>query len=242
MCGGYFVKRVNLSYTRCANGRWSRECYVAEIDWNGQPENDSDDLLMRGDIVAKRYARFGNLGEFRVIESWKSLGDNQPTGTFYLVRDRGGRCITHPCPTHSEIKLNSNFSRNIAGLNLQGAGLEESSASIVNAALTGRDGVIVSGDDVRVTGPGGRSFELRATQVYVRNRTGGVPDKPDSGSMKPCFKTGCSSQVCADQTVVTTCEFRPEYACYQKATCERQADGNCGFTKTPELTECLVKK
>jgi hypothetical protein len=39
--------------------------------------------------------------------------------------------------------------------------------------------------------------------------------------------------------VATTCEFRPEYACYQRATCERQPDGTCGFTPTPELTKCL---
>src|SRR5688500_1902707 len=37
LCGGYFVKRVNQSRTRCANGRWMPECYVAEIDWQGQP-------------------------------------------------------------------------------------------------------------------------------------------------------------------------------------------------------------
>jgi hypothetical protein len=40
--------------------------------------------------------------------------------------------------------------------------------------------------------------------------------------------------------MVTTCEFRPEYACYRDATCERQADGTCGWTETPELTACLA--
>lgn len=242
LCGGYFVSRVNLSSTRCANGRFMQECYVAEIDWSGQPENDSDDMLVRGTIVAKRFGRFGNLGELRVSESWKSIGANQSVGTFYHVRDRGVRCITFPCPTHHEAKLNSSFSRNIAGVSLEGASLGENNAPVVYAAMTGPDGVIVIGRDVVVTGPGGRSFELRATQVYVRSKTNGGSMKPDTGSMKPCFKTGCSSQVCSDHAVVTTCEFRPEYACYQKAACERQADGNCGFTKTAELTECLARK
>ena len=68
MCGGYFVKRVNLSSTRCGDGRWKSECYVAEINWNGQPENDSDGMLVRGNIVAKRYERFGNLGELQASE------------------------------------------------------------------------------------------------------------------------------------------------------------------------------
>jgi hypothetical protein len=101
--------------------------------------------------------------------------------------------------------------------------------------MTGPDSVIVTGNDVVVTGPGGKSFELKATQVYVRK-------KPETSSLKPCIKTGCSSQVCSDHAVITTCEFRPEYACYRKAACERQTDGNCGFTKTPELTACLARK
>jgi hypothetical protein len=232
------------------------ECYVAEIDWNGQPQTDSDDLLVRGTIVAKRYGRFRNLGELRVSESWKSIGANRPMGIFYLVRDRGVRCITFPCPTHHEAKLNSSFSRNIAGVNLEGVALGENNTAVVYAAMTGLDGVIVTGRDVVVTGPGGRSFELRATQVYVRSKTNSgstKPDKgstkpdtgstrPDTGSMKPCIKTGCSSQICSDKTVVSTCEWRPEYACYQKAACERQRDGNCGFTKTLELTACLGRK
>jgi hypothetical protein len=242
LCGGYFARRVNLSSTRCADGRLKRECYVAEIDWNGQTANDSNDMLVRGNIVAKRFGRFGNLGELRVSESWSAVGANSPVETFYRVRDRGVRCITFPCPTHSEAKLNSSFSRNIAGVNLEGARLEENNTAVVCAAMTGPDGVIVTGRDVVVTGPGGRSFELRATQVYVRSKANAQPTNPGTGSMKPCFKTGCSRQVCSDEEVVTTCEFRPEYACYQKAVCERQADGNCGFTKTRELTECLARK
>ena len=230
MCGGYFVRRVNRPLTRCANGRLMSECYVAEIDWNGQQQTESDYLLVRGSIVARRYGRFGNLGALRVTEAWKPLGNNQPAGTFYLVRDRGVRCITFPCPTHNEAKLNSTLSRNIAGVDLNGAGAGE-----VTAALTGPDGVIVAGDHLTVSGPGGRSVELKATQVYVRVRK-------SISTMKPCIKTGCSSQVCADHDVITTCEFRPEYACYKKAACERQADGDCGFTKTPELTACLAKK
>jgi len=40
--------------------------------------------------------------------------------------------------------------------------------------------------------------------------------------------------------MVTTCEMKPEYACYQNATCERQGDGKCGWTQTPDLTKCLA--
>jgi hypothetical protein len=56
---------------------------------------------------------------------------------------------------------------------------------------------------------------------------------------KPCVRTGCSGHICAETDVVSTCEFRPEYACYKQATCERQPDGACGFTPSPALTACL---
>jgi hypothetical protein len=55
-----------------------------------------------------------------------------------------------------------------------------------------------------------------------------------------CVKTGCSGQICADQDMFSTCEWREEYACYQTATCERQASGQCGWTQTPALTTCLA--
>lgn len=62
-----------------------------------------------------------------------------------------------------------------------------------------------------------------------------VADQP-----APCVRTGCSGQICSDQEVFTTCEWREEYACYRSATCERQADGTCGWTMTPELQACLA--
>src|SRR5688572_12753746 len=64
-----------------------------------------------------------------------------------------------------------------------------------------------------------------------------TPDQPPPGG--ECKPTGCSGAVCSDQDVVTTCEFKPEYACYRDATCTRQADGQCGWTPTPELDACL---
>lgn len=56
-----------------------------------------------------------------------------------------------------------------------------------------------------------------------------------------CYVGGCSSQLCTDDPGggVSTCEWRDEYACYSTATCERQGDGQCGWTKTDELEKCL---
>lgn len=234
LCGGYFVKRVNDPRTRCANGRFAPECYVAEIDWGGQPQVETRGALLRGNVVPKFFQGFGNLGEFRVSESWQSASNTPPIGTYYRVKDRGLRCITHPCPTHHEAQLNSTIHANVAGVDLNGTGATDDMMAEASRAMTEPDGILVAGTHAPVRGPGGRSRQLKASQFYLRAQK--------QVSSKPCMKTGCSSQVCADQNVVTTCEWRPEYECYQKAKCERQADGKCGFTRTPELLACLKAK
>ena len=65
------------------------------------------------------------------------------------------------------------------------------------------------------------------------------PPGDEAAGTGPCKPTGCSGIVCSDEEVMTTCEYRPEYACYETATCTRQADGKCGWTQTPELQACL---
>lgn len=62
------------------------------------------------------------------------------------------------------------------------------------------------------------------------------------GSANDCVVGGCSGQLCVDplsEPGISTCEWRPEYACYANATCERQVDGQCGWTQTAELQACL---
>jgi len=60
-----------------------------------------------------------------------------------------------------------------------------------------------------------------------------------AGGKRPCVVGGCSGTVCADESMMSTCEFRPEHACYRAAVCERDAAGACGWRKTPELAACL---
>ena len=69
---------------------------------------------------------------------------------------------------------------------------------------------------------------------------GGKPKTGTDPAQGTCIKTGCSGSLCSDKDMVTTCEFKPEYACYQSATCERQADHACGFTQSPELIACIA--
>lgn len=64
---------------------------------------------------------------------------------------------------------------------------------------------------------------------------------PKPAEKKECVVTGCSGQVCADGERTTTCEYREQFACYKSATCERQANGTCGWTQTDQLSLCLKK-
>lgn len=54
-----------------------------------------------------------------------------------------------------------------------------------------------------------------------------------------CKPTGCSGQICSDQDIASTCEFKEEYACYQAAECKRQIDGQCGWSQTASLALCI---
>ena len=233
LCGGYFIRSANQNLTRCANGRRMSECYVTNIQWNGAPEIELNRALLRGTISTKGN-RHGKYGVLSVTEVWRAASDAKPYGDFFRVRDLGVRCIAAPCLSHSEAKLNSTESKKIAGVNLNDAGANEETVGAAFKSMTEKDGVLVAGGHTQVTGPAGRALMLNAAQFYLRAST--------SAQLKPCKKTGCSGQVCSDEDVVTTCEYRPEYECYKKAKCERQASGECGFTKTPELTSCLNKR
>lgn len=56
-----------------------------------------------------------------------------------------------------------------------------------------------------------------------------------------CIISGCSGQVCGEHDLATTCEYRDEYACYEHAVCERQTNGQCGWTLTAAVGRCLME-
>jgi len=65
--------------------------------------------------------------------------------------------------------------------------------------------------------------------------------KPRSArAVPPCAIGGCSGQICSGQPMFSSCEWRPEYACFANAVCEPQGNGSCGWTATPELRACLL--
>ena len=78
-------------------------------------------------------------------------------------------------------------------------------------------------------------------RTFVRDVS---PVMPEPIIANGCAVAGCSGQLCITEEEainggMTTCEYRAEYACYQEASCEPQANGNCGWTETSELKQCL---
>jgi len=91
-----------------------------------------------------------------------------------------------------------------------------------------------------VCGGDGRNYinacEAACAGVGIRHE-GYCEEPPREG----CVRAGCSDHLCVEEGVdiASTCEWSPVYECYQQATCERQPNGQCGFTPTRELVECL---
>jgi hypothetical protein len=82
----------------------------------------------------------------------------------------------------------------------------------------------------------------------------GSPVEPASAAVAPppsngqasvgpgCITTGCSGSICIEQGFdqMTTCEMKPEYACYQGAECKVQDNGKCGWTMDDRMQKCLA--
>ena len=69
----------------------------------------------------------------------------------------------------------------------------------------------------------------------------GICKTKQGASDVECVIGGCSGQLCIaeGEDGVSTCEWKNEYACYQNAVCEKQQNGECGWTQTTELQSCI---
>jgi hypothetical protein len=154
-CGsGYYVARANRSTTECGRGLAQESCKVEEIDWTGTAlpssvaMNYASDLadgtpyLVRGDLVP---APDDSGVSLSVTEVWISSSPSWESGVFTRVKDNGIRCITSPCPSLSEQKLNSNLGAAASGLDFEPSGADQDAIDLAYDQLYGEDGLIVVG-------------------------------------------------------------------------------------------------
>ncbi|MGE0400646.1 MAG: DUF6748 domain-containing protein [Kofleriaceae bacterium] len=251
LCGGFWLDRLNASTTKCHTGSTAEACYTPSLDWSESGLDQAQQDLVRNAagkgsfdgvyaIVRGRFAKkntdtpMPNLGRFIVTEAWVAVGEGQSDGVFAKVKDNGIRCIVAPCPSTTEYALNSSRTANIAEVDFTAGDLSDAAIEGLVSDLA-TDGFIVAGDryNFKIQKRPGKG--RTATNAY-RN----VKNLAPAGGGE-CFVGGCSGQICSDNPgVISTCEWRAEYACYQTATCERQAGGECGWTQTSELQACLA--
>jgi len=245
-CGGVWVSRVNRRKTKCADGSRADRCYVAEFNLNEMDLSDGQindvrnatKTLFRGSIQALDVPGFGNMGQFVASEAWRGLPDATAEGIFTKVYDNGIRCITTPCPSQSEAKLNSWRATDLEEVDFSLSGADADQISKAHAAINSDAGVIVAGYRYWWWQNGSWNKGRAATQFFTKVTPEGATPTPTPD--KPCYVGGCSGQVCSDQEgAISTCEWRPEYACYDTAICAVQEDGECGWSPTLELNACL---
>jgi hypothetical protein len=145
-CGGWFVRAVNLSVTRCADGQFSGECYVAMIDVSGLglPDEDAAEfreaVLDRRALVRATLRRSGladgpEIGAMVADEGWIGRAGSQPQGQFVSMKDNGIQCVTFPCPTLHVASLNGEWEADVAGVDLSGAGAAKKWQDLAHSAL-----------------------------------------------------------------------------------------------------------
>ncbi|MCE9571581.1 MAG: hypothetical protein K8W52_00345 [Deltaproteobacteria bacterium] len=241
-CGGFWVDRINLGTTKCADGTYAEKCYVAELNLDGtglptastdtvigQAHSATSQVLLRGTIAKKSFGANGTLGVFKATEAWLPTTDAPADGVFVKLKDAGVRCITTPCPSTHELKLNSSSKAVIADVDFSWSGATDEQIAAAVGAEFG-DGLIIAGDRYTVHGQAGNGKARTATQLWTK-------------VLGPCFVGGCSGQICSDEEgVISTCIYKPEYACYHNdsTACERQTNGACEWTQTDALLACLA--
>ncbi|TXD36594.1 eight-cysteine-cluster domain-containing protein [Lujinxingia vulgaris] len=88
----------------------------------------------------------------------------------------------------------------------------------------------------------GNACEARCAGVAVAYEGECRDEKPECRTDRDCKVGGCSGQLCGsiNDDLISTCEYLPEYACYdQEYTSCGCFGGKCGWEQTEELESCL---
>jgi hypothetical protein len=232
---GYTFARLNRSTTVCANGAAKASCFAPSLDWSevaltaGSQAKliEASGLTGEAALVRGRFATKAGVARFIVTEAWLAESSTVAGGVFAKVTNSGIVCITTPCPTMKEHSLNNSFTANIAAIDWSYASLSSHEIDAFANEIDSPFGTIIAGDRYSVThSQKGRT----ATAAFHRL----VEDAP-------CYRGGCSGELCTDTSgMVSSCIWKPIYACDEAATCERQTDGSCGFTQDDAFNACVA--
>jgi len=211
MCGGYFVKGVNLTRTVCLDGRARAECYVTALDWSATAFSDDERAKLATAPVVLR-ARLvdagGSFAKLRVTEAWSpavnpDVEGGYPTfiATLYRALGNSTRCIRWPCPSITQEKINSSQTSPIAGVDLSASCADDKQIAAAYDALATSAGVLVDGEDGWVKGPAGSMKQLVGYGFFLRVEAAA----PQPRSCGGFVNTRCDAGEYCDITVANAC-------------------------------------
>lgn len=162
-CGGDFVKAVNQSLTRCADGKRAARCHAVWLDTEALGWSDAQRLrfqaawsrgqaLVQGQLSMQR--RQGIDAPVLVVHTaWQAqVLKAVPQGPFHRVQRTGIVCVTTPCPSLSVQTLNSREAPRHPELDLASSGATDTQIA-TTAPVLANPGIIVAGQIVSTTHP-----------------------------------------------------------------------------------------
>jgi len=193
-CGGTWVHRANFKRTRCADGNWSSECYVFDIDVQALQVDDylastvTDGFdVGRAVLRGKLAVVAGNtVASLIASEAWLSTDGTAPASgdLFYRATD-SIRCLTTPCNAIHVAKLNSTIARNV-DVDLSTVPGSDEDRQAATDDLLGQPGLVIA---AHLT----KSAAI-SSQAYRRVRPAGSCGAVGDGTCGPgllcCFPCG----------------------------------------------------
>jgi hypothetical protein len=173
MCGGWFVKRVNRALTKCADGKWNKDCHMVDLDLSALGVSDETASEFRNGsfgmghgLVRGTLQKVGMADTLIASEAWVGAADSKPVGTTYRVTSSGIQCITYPCPSFEERKLNAYSHRKIHDVDLWVPGATDAEVDAGYQHVAGK-GALVAGTHYLFWGPAGMGRQLYASEFYL---------------------------------------------------------------------------
>jgi len=149
MCGGYWIKALNVKKMTCPDGTRAESCYVSSItiaDKNTKIDLGDGETLLHGTFEVEKFDFPGTYYQLVVDSAYAPyLSSSKATfGSHNLIYNTGIVCITTPCPTTAIAKLNTKKERTLFSYDFSDDFNKEQSTEVINAIWD--NGALVFGE------------------------------------------------------------------------------------------------